>query len=119
MKTSSSATVTFGAGHSLKDSEWCGDKPHGHRYTVMVTWEREGFPTADLAEWEVNRQRVLDLALELKNRELNKMLGAAVPNVFGVASFFMERLALNMPVVKVEVHEDSDPVAFIERNLDR
>jgi len=85
---------------------------------VTVTWEREGFPATDLAEWAAHRERVLDLALELKHRDLAKMLGAQVPNVFGVASFFMERLSLNVNVIRVEARQDDDPVAIIDRDAD-
>ena len=117
MRYYSSATVRFGAGHALPN-EWCGDKPHGHQYTVTVSWEREGFAATDLIQWIDIRQKSLDLALELKNRQLDKMLGSAVPNVYGVASFFMERLAINAPVTRIEVREDDDPVATIEREVE-
>jgi len=117
MRYYSSATVQFGAGHA-QPNEWCGDKPHGHRYTVTATWEREGFPATDLAEWVLIRTRLLALAVELKNRQLDKMLGSAVPNVYGVASFFMERLAINAPITRIEVREDDDPVATIEREVE-
>lgn len=117
MKYSSSATVTFGAGHAMPN-EWCGDKPHGHQYRVTATWQNEGFPATDLLLWTVTRQKVLDLALELKNRQLDKMLGPAVPNVYGVASFFMERLSLHAPIIRIEVREDDDPVAIIENDID-
>jgi len=114
---SSQATVRFGAGHQ-EPNDWCGVKHHGHQYEVTVVWDREGFPVTDLDQWAVNRAKILDLAFELRNRDLNDMLGAATPNVFGVASFFMERLAINVPVTRVEVREDSDPVAIIERSTD-
>lgn len=113
----SQATVRFGAGHKV-DNPWCGGKAHGHEYTVSVIWAREGFSGTDLDAWAIDRERVLELALELKNRGLNDMLGAQVPNVFGVASFFMERLAINLNVTRVEVREDRDPVAIIERDAD-
>ncbi len=115
MNYSSSATVTFSAGHLLDANAWCGSQQHGHRYTVTVAWDREGFPATDHAVWIGTREKLLNLALELKDRDLGKMLGANVPNVFGVASFFMERLSINVPVTKVEVREDDDPVAIIER----
>lgn len=115
MQYSSSATVQISAGHK-EPNEWCGDKHHGHQYTIVVTWDREGFPATDLTEWSLVRAKVLALGMELKHRDLNDMLGAATPNVFGVASFFMERLAINVPVTRVEVREDSDPVAIIERD---
>lgn len=117
MRYYSSATVKFGAGHA-SPNEWCGDKPHGHRYTVTATWEREGFPATDLAEWTHVQQKLVALEAELRNRQLDKMLGSAVPNVFGVASFFMERLALNAPITRIEVREDDDPTAVIEREAD-
>jgi len=115
MKYGSQASVAFGAGHHHPNG-WCGDHPHGHRYTVTVTWQREGYPETDHDEWVLVRQRILDLALELKNRELDKMLLPTVPNVFGMASFFMERLSINVPVTRVEVREDDDPVATIDRD---
>lgn len=103
----------FDAGHTLSDGP-CGDKDHGHRYAVTVTWRREGYPATDLEQWMIDAGKVLDLRAELHLRSLNKMLGAAEPNVFGVASFFMERLALNTQVIKVEVHESDGPSAIIE-----
>jgi len=115
MNYSSSATVTVSAGHSPDANEWCGSQPHGHRYTITVTWDREGFPATDHAVWVLTRTKLLDLGLELKNRDLGKMLGASVPNVFGVASFVMDRMSPTVPVIKVEVREDDDPVAIIER----
>jgi 6-pyruvoyl-tetrahydropterin synthase len=118
MRYIASASVSFGAGHSLGLESWCGIHAHGHSYQVTVSWIREGFAATDLDAWMLNRQRLLDLALELKNRDLAKMLGAQVPNVFGVASFFMERLSLNINVTRVEVREDNDPVAIIERDTD-
>jgi len=116
MRYAFTATVTFGAGHHLPADSWCGDKQHGHQYEVRVTMNREGYPDKDLIEWSRARASLLELALELKNRDLTKMLGAQVPNVFGVAAFFMERLSINFPVTRVEVREDSDPVAIIERD---
>jgi 6-pyruvoyl-tetrahydropterin synthase len=116
VRYSSSATIWFSAGHTPEPNAWCGDKPHGHRYTVNVTWDREGYPTTDHAAWIEARQMILMLCLELKDRDLNKMLGAQVPNVFGVAAFFMERLSINIPVTKVKVREDDGPVAIIERD---
>lgn len=107
------STVSFDAGHTLNNYQ-CGDKPHGHRYTVTVTFEREGFPATDLDEWSRCAAHVEDLRDELRKRDLNKMLGAAVPNVFGVASFFMERLAIVTPVIEVEVHESDGPTAVLE-----
>lgn len=118
MKYASQATLKFSAGHSPDANAWCGSHPHGHRYTVTITFDREGFPATDHAVWVGVRQKFLDLILELKDRELEKMLGAQVPNVFGVASFFMERLAINVPVTRVKVSEDDGPVAIIERTTD-
>lgn len=116
MNYRSSATTWFSAGHTLEANGWCGDKQHGHRYTVTVTFDREGYPTTDHAAWCEGRQKVLDLVMELKDRDLNKMLGAQVPNVFGVAAFVMERLAINLSVTRVEVREDDGPCAIIERD---
>lgn len=118
MKYSSEATVRFSAGHTPDANEWCGSHTHGHRYKVTVTFDREGYPSTDHAVWIGTRTKLLDLALELKNRDLGKLLGPNVPNVFGVASFFMERLSINVPVTRVEVREDDDPVAIIERSTD-
>lgn len=105
--------MAFDAGHTL-DNYQCGDKPHGHRYEVTVTWTREGYPVTDLDEWSRDAKHLEDLRDELRRRDLNKMLGAAEPNVFGVASFFMERLAIVTPVTQVEVHESDGPTALIE-----
>ena len=104
----------FNAGHTV-DNELCGSKPHGHRYEVTATWAREGFPKTDLEFWWADAQRLDALRKELSNRDLNTMLGAQEPNVFGVASFFMERLAIATNVIKVEVHESDGPSAVIER----
>jgi 6-pyruvoyl-tetrahydropterin synthase len=112
VKYLSSATVTFGAGHQI---EGCDG---GHQYTVTVTFSREGFHEADMVEWKLYHAKVFLLSDELKDRSLNKMLGSKYPNVFGIAAFFMERLTILMPVTKVEVREDSDPVAIIERDTD-
>lgn len=114
----SQTTIRFPAGHTLDTNEWCGIHPHGHRYTVIVTFVREGFPVTDHDDWIRVREKTLSLALELKDRDLGKMIGAQVPNVFGVASFFMDRLAINVPVTRIEVHQDDDPVAIIERTTD-
>lgn len=118
MRYSSQATIRFSAGHKPDANEWCGSHAHGHRYVVTITFDREGYPATDHAVWILTRTKLLELAMELKNRELDKMLGAAVPNVFGVASFFMERLAITVPVTRVEVREDDDPVAIIDRTAD-
>lgn len=120
MKYTSTVVLSFGAGHKLEIGDHlCGAHNHGHLYAIEVTFDREGYPDKDLVDWTRQRSKTLDLVMELKNRELNKMLGAQVPNVFGVASFFMERLAINEPVNRVEVYEDSNgPVARIERDTD-
>ena len=104
----------FDAGHTV-DNEHCGDKPHGHRYTVTALWAREGFPSADIERWWQYSRKLDELRKELSRRDLNKMLGAQEPNVFGVASFFMERLSLTTNVIEVEVHESDGPSAVIER----
>ena len=117
MRYTSSATVRFGAGHTI-GGDWCGDKPHGHQYIVTATFARQGFPETDIPEWIRCRSVLLSLAMELKNRELDKMLGPKHPSVFGVASFFMDRLSLITNVVKVEASEDGDPTAIIERDSD-
>lgn len=112
-----SATLGFAAGHQV-DDEWCGPHQHGHLFEVTCTWGREGFASTDLELWTVYRGKMLDLVQELKDRDLNKMLGAQVPNVFGVAAFFVERLAILTPLVVVEVKLDDTyhgPVARIER----
>lgn len=113
----SRSTVYFNAGHTVDDFQ-CGDKPHGHRYEVTVTFLREGYPATDLAEWSDAAGKVEDLRDELNKRDLNQMLGAAIPNAFGVAAFFMDRLAINLPITKVEVHESDGPIAIIERSTD-
>lgn len=107
------STVYFSAGHTVDDYQ-CGDKPHGHSYEVTVTWAREGYPSTDLDEWSRCAKELDDLRAELHHRDLNKMLGAAYPNVFGVATFFMERLAIVTPVTQVEVHESDGPAAVLE-----
>ena len=117
MRYTDSATVRFGAGHKV-DNAWCGDKPHGHQYKVTATFSREGFQETDGEQWERHRAVLLSLAMELKNRDLGQMLGAKAPNVYGIASFFMDRLAMVTNPVKVEVREDSDPTAIIERDAD-
>lgn len=116
MRYLSSARIRIPAGHALDIASRCGPEAHGHLYTVEVTWVREGFPNTDLDNWVLVREKVLDLGMELKNRSLNKMLGAQVPNAYGVASFFMERLSIHVPVIKVEVREDGDLGAVIERD---
>lgn len=87
----------------------------GHRYTVIVTFEREGYAETDRDEWERIVPLVDALASELRNRQLDKMLGAHHPSVYGVAAFFMDRLALNAPVIEVEVRESDGPSAIIAR----
>lgn len=116
MNYSSTCRIKIPAGHTLEADSRCGAEQHGHLYTIDVTWEREGFPNTDLMDWMLVREKVLALGMELRNRQLNKMLGAQVPNVYGVASFFMERLAMTVPVTKVEAREDDDISAIIERS---
>lgn len=104
---STQVILSFPAGHHLHDPAGpCGDRPHGHHYRVIVTLSREGYAQTDLDEYARAREVVLSLVKELRNRSLNDMLGAQEPNVYGLASFFMERLAINVPVIGVEVHED-------------
>ena len=87
----------------------------GHRYTVRVEWTREGFPAGvDQDKWDLAASFIDDLAHELRNRDLAKMLGPHHPSVWGIAAFFMERLAINVPVTRIEVHESDGPVAIIE-----
>jgi len=91
----------------------------GHRYTVTVTWTREGFPETDLEAFTLGKTRVDALTRELANRDLIKMLGSYHPSCYGIASFFMDRLAINMPVQRVEVHEsDSDIRATVEASAE-
>lgn len=116
MKLLAQASATFSAGHTV-DDEWCGPKPHGHGYTVTVTWDRSEHPS-DMDEWARIRTLVLDTAMELRHRDLNAQLGAAYPNVYGVAGFFMERLRINVPVEKVEVQQDDGPCAILEVDTD-
>jgi hypothetical protein len=86
----------------------------GHRYTVDITWEREGSPDGDVAAWQRDGEQIDALRFELANRPLEKMLGPRHPSAFGVAAFFMDRLKINVPVTEVRVHEsDSDIVAII------
>ena len=86
----------------------------GHRYRVTITWKREGYGETDSIDWTLNCKRVDALADELRNRDLIKMLGPHHPSAYGVASFFMDRLKINVPVTKVEVHESDGPIAIIE-----
>jgi 6-pyruvoyl-tetrahydropterin synthase len=111
---SSRATVMFGAGHP--PNGFCGPHAHGHRYRVTVTWKREGAQTKDLDDFEAARARIVDLAYEVTNRDLAKMLGPMAPNVYGLAAFFMERLSLHLDVTQVEVTEDDNPTAVIDRD---
>jgi len=87
----------------------------GHRYTVDITWDREGLTEADLTQFDAAVELTRALRFELANRSLEKMLGPHHPSPYGIASFFLERLKLNLPVTEVRVHEsDSDVVAIIE-----
>lgn len=91
----------------------------GHRYTVSVTWDREGAAGLDLDAFRHAQVKIEALAFELADRSLPKMLGPHHPSAFGIASFFMERLAINLKVTKVEVHESgSDIRAIIEGRSD-
>lgn len=104
MRYRSSYSVTFDA---------------GHRYTVVVVWEREGLSEPDGHQFDRAVESILSLRFELANRQLDKMLGPHHPSAFGIASFFMERLKLNLPVLEVRVHEsDSDIVAIVEDDSD-
>lgn len=86
----------------------------GHRYTVTILWTREGYGETDLGEW-VRVVKLIDaLADELRNRDLTKMLGPHHPSAYGIASFFMDRLKINVPVIRVGVHESDGPIAIIE-----
>ena len=92
----------------------------GHRYTLTVTWEREGFP-ADVDQKQAGElvSVIQSLRYELANRELAKMLGPHHPSVWGVAAFFMERLKIHGTIEEVRVHEsDSDLVAIIRDDTD-
>lgn len=86
----------------------------GHRYTVEIEWTREGAAAFDLEAWQRTVVSIDSLAAELRNRDLDKMLGPHHPSVFGVAAFFMERLSLNHPITRVRIHESDGPTALIE-----
>lgn len=88
----------------------------GHRYKVTITWEREGYGETDQVDWGLVVRKIDALAAELRDRELAKMLGPHHPSAYGIASFFMDRLKINVPVIKVEVHESDGPVAIIEHH---
>lgn len=90
----------------------------GHRYTVDITWEREGSPSGDGEAWQKAVVQIDSLAAELRNRDLPKMLGPHHPSAFGIAAFFMERLRLNVPVTEVRVHESDGPTACIVHDTD-
>lgn len=88
----------------------------GHRYKVTVEWEREGFAETDEADWGRVARLIDALANELRNRDLPKMLGPHHPSAYGIASFFMDRLKINVNVTRVEVHESDGPSAIIEHH---
>ena len=88
----------------------------GHRYKVTVEWSREGFAETDSKDWDRVRDHIDALARELRNRDLVKMLGPHHPSAYGIASFFMDRLNINVNVLRVEVHESDGPIAIIEHH---
>lgn len=89
----------------------------GHRYKVRVDWEREGYAETDQDDWARVRGLIDDLTSELRNRDLAKMLGAHHPSAYGIASFYMDRLRINVNVTRVEVHESDGPIAIVEGNV--
>ena len=85
----------------------------GHRYTVTVTWEREGWPDKSIEDFFLVKKKVDDLVYELADRDLTKMLGPHHPSAYGIVTFFMERLSINVPVKRVEVHESSTDIRAV------
>lgn len=88
----------------------------GHRYKVTVTWGREGYADTDAKDWFRVHDLIEALAAELRNRDLHKMLGPHDPSAYGIASFFMDRLKINVNVTRIEVHESDGPTAIIEHH---
>lgn len=86
----------------------------GHRYKVRVEWTREGYAETDAEDWDRVRDLIDALARELRDRDLVKMLGPHHPSAYGIASFFMDRLKINVNVLRIEVHESDGPRAIIE-----
>lgn len=85
----------------------------GHRYRVDVVWASTGVGDHDLDDFPRVAKLITGLAYELDGRELSKQLGPYHPSVVGVAAFFMERLAINVPVTRVEVHESGTDIVVI------
>lgn len=86
----------------------------GRRYRVSTEWVREGFGETDHDEWVRVSGLIDDLVRELRDRDLSKMLGPHHPSAYGIAAFFMDRLRINCPISRVEVHEYDGPSASIE-----
>ncbi len=112
------STVTLMTGFSASHTPvWfdCSDRGHGHRWDVEV--EIEFDPQEPFIENPADL--VLDLGIELDERDLNDMLAPHRPDSYGVAAFFLERVNAKFKVQEVRVCQDLVMVKLLADDVRR
>lgn len=118
MRHTTTVTVPFEAGHQLDDLDGCKWN-HGHRWTISVTVQG----TLDAKKVYVVDHYVLlgavrEIVMELQGRNLDDMLPGVRTTPEGIAIYFHERLALNIPrIVAIEVGMGDEIKSRVEWDL--
>lgn len=106
----------FGAGHSLEGHPECG-RPHGHYFVVEITFTGDPIHPYGAVTSRETEGKAVAIVHELSGRNLNDMLGAAIPSLHGLAAYLLERLAI-LGVTRVEVTQDAGDKRAIVSNAD-
>lgn len=113
------ASGSFDAGHSIPDYEPCA-RGHGHHWDVRVQvsgdldprtgWTRGSAPLA-------GSLRVI--TEELNGTQLPEMLPGVITSPLGLASYFLDRLALQFPAITRVRVDCSDGTAGVVKRTPR
>jgi 6-pyruvoyl-tetrahydropterin synthase len=100
MKLTNSHRVTFAAAHQFAvGSEECGDKVHGHDWTVEVEVSGGLDPRSGVMLGDSSQAATEALRREFDKRFLNDMLPGTYPTPEALAAFLVERLRLTVPTL--------------------
>lgn len=101
MKATVTLTEVIECAHEAPVWFTCPDSLHGHSFEVAV--EIEFDPQAAELYATPPQERFRDHLSELSGRNLNDMIRPARPNHYGLASWIMERMLHEYPVIRVSV----------------
>lgn len=101
----------FSGSHDLGSGALC-TRLHGHRWTVDIKVTEEPDRLPDKAAL---MRALMEIRNELHGRDVNAMIAPSLPDVHGIAAWFMERLLLRFPINEVTVWQDDELGATLWR----